>query len=202
MSKKIGLASNSERRQQLLKQIHVDFDLLLMPDHINIELDATQKSSESAPDYALRLAIEKNHAARLFYQIDRPILTADTIVSLNNQALEKPCSQKNAKAMLGLLSGQTHEVITAVAISMPGQSLKTCIGNTQVTFKHLTNEEIDRYLTLCNVMDKAGSYAIQEYAALFISHISGSYSNVVGLPLFETGIMLESLDILTTKRSC
>ena len=177
-------------------QIQVDFELLSLPDHLDIEINNIKADAELPCDYALRLATEKNHQARKHCPGHHFILTADTVVALGNVILGKPKSLPDAQNILSCLSGKTHEVITAVVVSTPQKELKSCIARTEVTFNHLTKDEIDRYLTVNNVMDKAGSYAIQEYAALFISHISGSYSNVVGLPLFETGQLLKTLGIL------
>ena len=193
------LASNSERRQALLRQIHADFELLILPEHLDVEKQQQRHSDESPKDYAIRLSIEKNRATRTYLSTDLPVMTADTIVALGDEILGKPDSIDMARKMLVQLSGKTHDVITAVTISVDNQQIKTCSAITQVSFAHLTTSDIDRYLKTENVFDKAGSYAIQESAALFIERIDGSYSNVVGLPLFETGQLLASLGLLNTR---
>jgi len=107
----------------------------------------------------------------------------------------KPWSLEEAKVMLQALSGRTHRVITGVTLYTPDGTYHQTVGVTSVTFTPLTDTQIDRYISSCNVLDKAGSYAIQEYAGLFVSEIHGSYSNVVGLPLFETAQLLETAGI-------
>lgn len=190
------LASNSQRRQVLLRQIHVNFDVSILPDHLDIEKKIHRHRNESPEDYAIRLSVAKNRAARTFLSTVSPILTADTIVTLDDQILGKPDSVDTARKMLARLSGKRHHVVTAVTLSLDNQTMQSCTSTTDVTFAHLTDAAIERYLSIDNVMDKAGSYAIQEFAALFIQRIEGSYSNVVGLPLFETGQLLVALDLL------
>lgn len=190
----IWLASQSDRRAALLDQISLPFERLAIPDHLDIESTATRNPNEPVRDFVARLAREKTRMARSIVGNDgRLILTADTIVTLDEVIYGKPSSKADAHRMLRALSDRTHQVITAVAISLPSGEIRQTLAQTDVTFKDLTDSEIERYLSLSKVMDKAGSYAIQEYAALFVSHISGSYSNVVGLPLFELGQLLDKI---------
>jgi len=175
----IYLASHSPRRAELLKQIGVPFSL------VNASIEEKVKAGESAEEYVSRLAVEKAQAG--FENSDRikPVLGADTIVVIDQQILEKPADQHDAKKMLQLLSGRTHQVFTAIAL-VDSQSVKTQRVKTDVSFKVLAAQEIDEYWLTGEPLDKAAGYAIQGIAGKFVTNICGSYSAVVGLPLYET----------------
>lgn len=140
---------------------------------------------ESPEDAALRLAVSKaGDVARTFQE--GLVIGADTIVVVNGKQLGKPVDKEDAKAMLRLLSNRTHSVVTGLAVIDAGTgALKTKVVRTKVRFKQLSEEDINRYVSTGDPMDKAGAYGIQGRAAMFIEGIEGCYSNVVGLPLSE-----------------
>jgi septum formation protein len=183
----IYLGSKSPRRQSLLSQIGVDFECL------SVEIDESVRDNELVKDYVERMAKEKAEAAWLLEERSQywPLLSADTCIALEGQILGKPEDTDSAKLMLSYLSNKTHQVLTSVAIKM-GSQLKVVTSITDVTFGILSSGAINNYVKTGDCMDKAGSYGIQGYAARFVSHISGSYSGVVGLPLYETARLLES----------
>ena len=186
----IILASASPRRGELLSQIGVRVMVQA------VDIDETQKHNESAMAYVQRLAMEK--AQRGFDTIKNqnklPVLGSDTIVEINGLILGKPADRQQAKKMLQQLSAQKHTVHTSVAIVTEGKSLIDT-SSSQVLFKTLDDQEIDLYLATGEADDKAGSYAIQGIAAQFIKNINGSFSGVMGLPLFETAQLLEQCGI-------
>lgn len=174
--KTLILASSSPRRRELLCEAGVAFEV--HPAHIPEE----RREGEGPLAYVLRLAEEKARAiARLFP--DRYILGADTTVVADEHVLEKPVDYADAARMLRLLSGRAHQVITAVSLVAPGGRTDTRACMTQVFFRKLSEEEIQRYVATNEPMDKAGAYAIQGGAAGFADRMEGEYSNVVGLPL-------------------
>lgn len=175
----IYLASNSPRRSELLGQIGVSFS------RVNASIEEKRKPGESAENYVLRLAFEKALAGFKNSDRTRLVLGADTIVVIDGQILEKPADQLHAKKMLQLLSGRTHQVFTAIAL-VDSQSVKTQLVKTDVGFKELSEQEIDEYWLTGEPLDKAAGYAIQGVAGKFVTNICGSYSAVVGLPLYET----------------
>lgn len=183
------LASKSPRRRELLTQVGIRFDVL------DVDIDETQKVNETAEDYVIRLAREKAVAGWNNEKPDhKPVLGSDTAVVIQGEILGKPENREDAIRMLNLLSGQTHQVMTAVALLNPFSNnvknvqyeLNSIINVSDVTFKVLSEQEIAQYVDSGEGVDKAGSYAIQGKAAAFITHLSGSYSGVMGLPLFET----------------
>lgn len=182
------LASASPRRRELLTQIGVDFSVL------SVDVDESRLEQETAVDYVKRVAIAKAEAGwkKLADQEKRPVLGADTSVVLDDEVMGKPRDQQQARAMLQRLSGTSHQVLTAVAI-VSGQQTLCELNISTVTFAELTNEDIDWYLATKEGVDKAGSYAVQGLAALFIEQINGSYSAVMGLPLRETGLLLNQI---------
>ncbi len=193
MSDFIYLASASARRAELLAQIGVNYKLL--PQDINEQAE----KNETAKHLVSRLAHEKAHQAlnHILKQQENntdsyalaPVLGADTILLCQDRILTKPVDQDDAVAMLNLLSDNHHQVLTAVTICDQHKSLSAlCISD--VRFRKLSATEIDFYVTTEDVFDKAGAYAIQGKAAIFVAHISGSYSNIKGLPLFETDQLL------------
>lgn len=187
---KIYLGSNSPRRLQLLQQLGLSVEVL------KGEIDETVAENETASDYVLRMALSKNQQIRhLFPQkSDYPLLTADTCIAFNQQILGKPHSAEDAFTMLSMLSGNTHQVLTAICISTPIKQ-HYCLQSSEVSFKSLSAEEIHAYIASGEPFDKAGAYAIQGLAAGFIKHLSGSYSGVMGLPLFETSELLKKFAI-------
>ena len=192
----IYLASQSPRRRQLLDQIGVSHQLLLAgPDEDAESLEA-ERAGESPDDYVRRVTLAKWEAAR-----DRlarrqlidglpaaPILCADTTVALGDQILGKPVDDADAARVLALLSGQSHRVLTAVVVD--GQ-LK--VSESHVSWRELSLDEITRYVASGEPRGKAGSYAIQSQAAAWMSRMDGSYSGIMGLPLFETAELLRPL---------
>lgn len=189
------LASQSPRRSELLTQIGVSFSVL------SVDIDETAKYNEIAEDYVIRLAKEKAAAGwNAAKQKTKPVLGSDTAVVINGEILGKPENNADAKRMLSLLSGKTHQVMTAVALAMPSKNpqqpeLSRVISVSDVTFKLLSDSEIERYVATGESDDKAGSYAIQGLAAAYITHLSGSYSGVMGLPLYETLELLNKAGI-------
>lgn len=175
----IYLASNSPRRAQLLQQIGVSFM------QVQAAIEEKIQVGEAAEDYVLRLAREKAQAGFKNSARKNPALGADTIVVIDQQVLEKPTDQEHAREMLLSLSGRTHQVFTAIAIA-DACSVKTQLVATEVSFKVLTEQDIADYWLTDEPLDKAGGYAIQGIAGKFVTHMSGSYSAVVGLPLYET----------------
>ncbi|MBP9706813.1 MAG: septum formation inhibitor Maf [Oligoflexales bacterium] len=201
---KIYLASSSPRRQELLQALGLQFDVLV-PDILEFPMQNEKPSA-----YALRNAQEKALkvcAARRNIDPTEDFVTiaADTIVVLNNTILEKPVDEKHAVLMLKSLSGQSHMVITAVSLAGYIKGVyrhKSFNVDTQVLIKNLSDEEIDWYVSTKEPLDKAGSYAAQGKGSLFIEKIEGSFTNVVGLPIFQLfealrehfGIMVYNLE--------
>lgn len=183
----LRLASASPRRRQLLDLIGVPH--LVTP----ADIDETPHASEGADEYVMRLAREKAEAIWALHQ-DLPVLAADTTVVVDQEILGKPESEADAAAMLGKLSGREHLVHTGVALRT-GPSVKVGISTTQVWFAPLTPAQIHAYWTSGEPQGKAGAYAIQGLGAVFVSNIAGSYTGVMGLPLFETAQMLRHAGI-------
>jgi septum formation protein len=157
------------------------------------DIDETPHASEGADEYVMRLAREKAEAIWALHQ-DLPVLAADTTVVVDQEILGKPESEADAAAMLGKLSGREHLVHTGVALRT-GPSVKVGISTTQVWFAPLTPEQIHAYWASGEPQGKAGAYAIQGLGAVFVSNIAGSYTGVMGLPLFETAQMLRHAGI-------
>jgi septum formation protein len=189
----ILLASASPRRSELLRQVGIAH--AVWPVHI----DESVRAGEAPAAYVLRLAEAKGVALweRLAPQQRRPVLAADTTVELEGEIFGKPASLDEARNMLGRLSGRTHAVHTAVAVLHAGGRAAR-ISSSSVTFRALAPAEIDWYWHTGEPADKAGGYAVQGRAAAFISHIAGSYSGIMGLPLFETWELLAPLLGLST----
>ncbi|MFT4836686.1 MAG: septum formation protein [Psychromonas sp.] len=179
----IYLASSSPRRSELLNQMGVSFDL------VKADIEEKPEKGEAAQDYVLRLALQKAQAGFKNSDQDRPVLGADTIIVIDQQILEKPRDKKHAQKMLQLLSGRVHQVFTAVAL-VQSVYIKSTLVKTEVSFKTLSEQEISDYWLSGEPVGKAAGYAIQGIAGKFINNISGSYSGVVGLPLFETAELL------------
>lgn len=187
---RLYLASASPRRRELLAQLKLE--VLLLPQQV----DETPRAGEAPDDCALRLAAGKARAALADpgYRLDLPVLAADTVVVCDGQLLGKPKSLEDAASMLRLLSGRQHQVLTAVAIA-DRQHLETVCVSTSVSFRQLGDEEVFAYWHSGEPQDKAGAYAIQGLGALFVSRIEGSYTNVVGLPLYETVQLLTAFGL-------
>jgi septum formation protein len=182
----IYLASASPRRGELLRQLRVRFEVL------PAEIPEVRAPGEAPNAYVMRLAAAKADAVwgRLGRREARPVLGADTAVVIDERVLGKPADTAEAMAMLAELSGRSHRVLTAVALRC-GKSLETLLCASEVRFRATTAEERAAYCRSGEPFDKAGGYGIQGRAAMFIEHLSGSYSSVVGLPLFETAALLE-----------
>jgi septum formation protein len=180
------LASSSPRRRELLSQIGVRFEVQ------SADLDETPHANEPPHAYVARLAVQKALAVALHgFQ---PVLGADTTVVLDEQILGKPRDANEARTLLNRLSGRTHKVCTAVAL-VQGVRQEVRVVETLVRFTKLRAQEIDAYIATGEPMDKAGAYGIQGLGAVFVQELHGSYSNVVGLPLFETAALLRSFQI-------
>ena len=187
MTVQIILASASPRRKELLDQIKVTYKI-----H-PVDLDETPWPNEAPLDYVQRLAAEKSAACLAQLNTETPVLAADTAVVLGCVIMGKPKDQADALAMLTQLSGKTHQVYSA--ISLRGREHSQAVSITDVTFRRLTEREILDYWNTGEPLDKAGSYAIQGMGGMFVKSIKGSFSGVVGLPLFETAELLSKQGI-------
>ena len=184
------LASASPRRLALLEQVGVRPDLLCP-----VDIDETPRRRETPRDYVRRMALEKLDAAKVMPQVKeifapRWLLTADTVVAVGRRILGKAQDVEEARAHLKLLSGRSHRVLTAVCLLTPEGKLRKRLVDTKVRFKRLSSAEIDAYLLSDEWRGKAGAYAIQGLAAAFVRHINGSYTSVVGLPVYEVAQLL------------
>jgi septum formation protein len=177
------LASASPRRRELLDQIGVRY-LVRAAD-----VDETPQPAEPAPDYVLRVALAKARAI-VPHAAGMAVLAADTAVVLDGALYGKPRDRAHARAMLGALGGRTHEVLTAVALAH-GADLRTALSVSEVRLRPLTPAECDAYWDTGEPCDKAGAYAIQGRGAVFVEHLRGSYSGVMGLPLAEVATLLQ-----------
>jgi septum formation protein len=185
----VYLASASPRRRQLLSQIGVPFQVL------SVDVDESIAAGEGAERYVLRLARAKAAAGLARIAARRaPVLGADTAVVAGGAILGKPADCADAQRMLGLLSASTHEVLTAVALATDDGVLSH-LSRSEVTFREITPEEARDYWNTGESRDKAGAYAIQGYGAVFVSGLRGSYSGVMGLPLFETAQLLRAAGV-------
>ncbi len=191
---RIYLASASPRRAELLPLIGVAFEVLHLLDSA---VDESVQGREAPALYVKRLALAKARAGVRAMRARglplRPVLGADTTVCIGREILGKPGDAAGpaleAARMLRLLSGRTHRVLTAVAL-VAGRHERVLLSDSRVRFRHLTRAEIAAYVATGEPLDKAGGYAIQGAAAAFVSHLAGSYSGVMGLPLFETAQLL------------
>jgi septum formation protein len=188
----VYLASGSPRRRELLQQIGVPFRVV-----VGTEVDEAVRLAETAPTYVLRLAAAKAEAgwerSRDFTQV--PVLAADTAVVLDGKILGKPVDGQDAEGMLRQLSGRTHEVLTAIALRT-ANGLESRISRSEVTFRGIAAAEARAYWETGEPSDKAGAYAIQGRGAIFIADLRGSYSGVMGLPLFETAELLRNAGLV------
>lgn len=187
------LASSSPRRRELLALLDVKFSI------VTPAIDEIWQQGESPEHYVTRLAIEKSQEGVRQTSGDHPVLGSDTIVVYEGNILEKPRDKQHAKQMLRMLSGSTHQVMTAVAISDKYQTLSQFVV-TDVSFRKMTDNEIDAYIETGEPMDKAGAYGIQGKGGRFVQRIEGSYHAVVGLPLVETEALIMQFLSLINER--
>jgi septum formation protein len=199
---RVYLASQSARRRELLKQIGVNFEVLLLRSSPgrSVDVDETPHSGELPEDYVRRICRAKAEAGYSALKLRNlpsfPVLAADTTVALDGKIFGKPDNAAHAAEMLRQLAGGEHQVLSAVAIAL-GEHIETALSISTVRFARLDEVRIQHYLLTREYTDKAGGYAIQGYAGAFIEHISGSYSGVMGLPLFETVQLLRHFDYPT-----
>jgi septum formation protein len=196
-SKFVYLASQSPRRRQLLEQLGVRYELLLADDTEDAEALEVVLPGEAPRSYVQRVTLLKLDAA--LNRMKRrglpraPVLCSDTTVALGKTILGKPDDAKHAAQILGTLSGQTHRVLTSVAmgtVSAKSPKIAQALSVSNVRFAPLTRAQIQSYVASGEPMGKAGAYAVQGRAAAYIEHISGSYSGIMGLPMFETAQLL------------
>jgi septum formation protein len=195
---RVYLASRSPRRRELLRQIGVGFEVLVLRDHRDRgpDVDETPLAGERPDDYVRRVCRAKAEAGSQRLAERRlpvhPVLAADTTVCLDGAILGKPADAADAKRMLTALSDREHRVLTAVAVQF-GARAELALSESFVRFRALAQEEIAAYVAQGEPLDKAGAYGIQGYAAAFIPEIRGSYTGIMGLPLYETAMLLERI---------
>ncbi|MCW9024146.1 MAG: Maf family nucleotide pyrophosphatase [Gammaproteobacteria bacterium] len=187
----IYLASGSPRRQELLDQIGVRYQL------IKQDVPEEVQPGETPEMFVTRLALEKARAGMqsLKAQNDKPVLGADTAVVVDDQILGKPIDREDGLNMLSLLSGRCHKVYSAVALISPSGQEQCRVNCSQVCFRELSMQDREDYWATGECADKAGAYGIQGQAAVFITKLEGSYSGVMGLPLFETAELLHTVAV-------
>ena len=187
----VYLASRSPRRAELLRQIGVDFSIQ------DIDIDESRLPAEPASEYVCRMATTKARVAVesiASLQEADVVLAADTTIHLDDDIIGKPADREQCHCILQRLSGRQHQVLTAVAVATASEV--TCrLTRNQVSFRSLSKREIESYCATPEPMDKAGAYAIQGKAAVFVDHMHGSYSAVMGLPVFETAELLQNAGI-------
>ena len=192
----IYLASSSERRAELLRQIGIEFKIL------EVNIDESRLDTESAGAYVSRMAEVKARAGqKMLSNLSEllPVLAADTIISIDGSIIGKPDKLQDCCAILTKLSARQHQVLSAVAVSFRDR-LELKVSVNQVRFRSLEEWEIEAYCAHNEPLDKAGAYAIQGKAAIFIEYMEGSYSSVMGLPLFETAELLRQAGISVFKQ--
>jgi septum formation protein len=189
MKTALYLASASPRRRQLLEQLGLRFEVVVE------DVDEIPLPGEAPADYVLRLARAKAEAAaRRLGSPPARVLAADTAVVLETAILGKPRDREDGLAMLARLSGRRHQVLSAVALWQAGR-LETTLSRSEVRFRGISAQEARSYWESGEPADKAGGYAIQGLGALFVEHLEGSYSGVMGLPLFETAELLQKAGV-------
>ncbi|MGN0918442.1 MAG: Maf family protein [Oxalobacter sp.] len=198
---RIWLASKSPRRQELLTQLGIAFDILQPPEQDIKNRDMVNESihtGESAYDYVNRLSQEKavyawQYLIKAGYP-KRPVLSADTTVVIDGRILGKPADQNEARTMIEVLANRTHQVLTGVAVKWQ-EILLASVQVSEVTFAPLDNTRIEAYIATNEPYDKAGGYGIQGLAGKFIVQIKGSYSSIMGLPLYESAELLRAIGV-------
>lgn len=197
---RIYLASRSPRRRELLTQAGIRFDLLMFRagHRSDAEVDETPQSDEHPDDYVVRVARAKAaygvQLQTMRHLPPRAVLSADTTLDLDGKIIGKPEDEADARAILRSLSGRTHRVLTAVAVA-DQTKIEHVVSVSDVRFRDLTDEEIQRYVDTGEPMDKAGAYGLQGRAAMFVSEVRGSPSGIVGLPLCETILLLKDFGV-------
>ena len=197
---RIYLASRSPRRRELLRQIGIAFEILLMREEPRrgIDVDEAPLPGEAPDAYVTRIAQTKAELGWRLIERRRlssyPVLSADTTVALDGEIIGKPNNELQAQQSLQRLSGKTHQVLTAIAVARR-EHVETALSTSAVEFREIDAHEIRRYVASGEALDKAGAYAIQGRAAAFVRAISGSYSGIMGLPLFETAELLRRFDV-------
>ena len=175
---KILLASNSPRREELLRGLDIDFEIKVLSD-----IDETYPADLPSEEVAEYVAQKKAYSYTSNLKEDELLITADTVVILDNEIYEKPTDKDNAKEMLHALSGKTHRVISGVCLTSNTKQTSFSVAS-DVEFEKLTNEEIEYYIERYSPFDKAGSYGVQEWIGYIgVKHINGSYYNIMGLPI-------------------
>ena len=193
---KIWLASKSPRRAELLTGMNVPFEVLQFTDEAGTqyEVDECVFPGEAPRDYVRRVALDKALHALSYLRArglpERPLLSADTTVALDDRILGKPADAAEAREMLAALSGQDHEVLTAVVV-MDGHDIRQALSVSRVRFMPLDAETIERYVASGEPFDKAGGYGIQGHAGVFVAEMQGSFTGIMGLPVHETASLLE-----------
>ena len=196
MEKRIYLASRSPRRRELLKQIGISFEVLILRSFpaVRADVDESPRPGETPADYVTRIAATKAKTGwtrALERRLPRlPVLGADTTVAVDGEIIGKPSNAEDAANMLRKLSGREHEVLSAVAVAL-NDHVETKLSCSRVRFSELNDSWIQDYVDTGEPMDKAGAYGVQGKAAAFIAEINGSYSGIMGLPLFETSQLLK-----------
>lgn len=196
----IYLASRSPRREELLRQLGVEFEPLRLREAPGRASDVAEETRDGEPALHYVERIARTKAAVGWQRMlrrglpPRPVLGADTEVELDGTIFGKPGNAADAARMLRLLSGRTHQVLTAVAFCREEQVVAE-VSTSAVTMRNLTDDEIERYVATGEPFDKAGAYAIQGRAAAFVSRLEGSYSGVMGLPLYETAGLLARIGL-------
>jgi septum formation protein len=184
----IHLASSSPRRHEILMAMGIKFTAA------GVDIDESRYDDEPASTMVVRLATAKASAARKIVPQSIPVIGADTAVALENQVLGKPESEDEAIEMLASLSGREHKVLTGVALDYSGE-ITTTMSVTEVRFREIHPNEVPIYWQSGEPHDKAGAYGIQGIGGIFVEYMSGSYSGVVGLPVFETAELLNNADL-------
>lgn len=179
----IHLASASPRRHEILTALGLSFTAA------GVDIDETRYADEPVADMVVRLAVAKTAAARADLEPTVAVIGADTAVAVDDRVLGKPGSQDEAVEMLACLSGRAHRVLTGVALDYAGE-VSTATSVTEVRFRTISPDEASAYWQSGEPQDKAGAYAVQGIGGVFVESISGSYSGIVGLPVFETASLL------------
>jgi septum formation protein len=201
---RIFLASRSARRRELLKQIGVSYEIVLLRQDLTrgpVDVDETPLPNEPSRDYVLRIAAAKAQVAAHYLGKRTlpatPVLAGDTIVVSDGRIIGKPADREDAERILRALAGREHQVLSAVAVCASGRA-EQALSTSRVWFRAMSDDEIRRYVASGEPLDKAGAYAIQGRAAMFVQHMEGSYSGIMGLPLAETATLLERAGVQVT----